>query len=72
VRLARDLPLIASVKKSNVPESVPAPNSFSGTSGKPGANVAPVVDLRSRLPDLLELGDREAPRPRVLLVDDDA
>ena len=28
------LPLITSVKKSNVPESVPGPKSFSGTSGK--------------------------------------
>src|SRR3990170_2262520 len=27
---------MTSVKKSNVPESVPGPNSFSGTSGKPG------------------------------------
>jgi hypothetical protein len=30
------LPLITSVKKSNVPESVPAPYSFSGTFGKLG------------------------------------
>ena len=28
------MPLIVSVKKSNVPESVPGPKSFSGTSGK--------------------------------------
>ena len=28
------MPLIFSVKKSNVPESVPGPNSFSATSGK--------------------------------------
>ncbi len=35
------------------------------------ANVLPVVHLRARLPDLLQLGDCEALRPCVLLVDDD-
>ena len=35
MRLARARPLTASVKYSNVPESVPGPNSLIGTSGKP-------------------------------------
>src|SRR5215207_2483108 len=36
---------MASVKKSNVPESVPGPNSFSGTSGKPARTSAQLFTL---------------------------